>query len=116
MIIYNFNEEKLIEICKRALQEGYSFVQTIWYDSYEREEGVPSGGCTISKEEVKKAIENEDIFEILPENPGCGGCAELNFIKKTEYIEFYHVEDYDEFLTHSPAYALRAKRWGILYV
>jgi hypothetical protein len=94
--IYDFTEQVLKEIVKRALEEGYEIRITEWMDEWEREEGCQSVCFNISKEEFYEEYEGS-INAILPE---CTkhGCGELNLTKENDYICCYHVEYTEEYI------------------
>lgn len=89
-------EEDLIKIIKNALNEGYRILQTEWMDEWEREEGCPSVCYELDDEDLEDF--EEDVFMIFPEYTK-NGCSELNFVKESEYIEFYHGEYGDEYIS-----------------
>lgn len=92
----DMNEEDLVKIIKNALSEGYSILQTEWLDEWEREEGCPSVSYELDECDLEDWEEN--VFMIFPEYTK-NGCSELNFIKGNEYIEFYHGEYGDEYIS-----------------
>lgn len=97
--IYDYTEEQLVEVIKKALSEGYSLLLTEWVNEWEREEGCPSVCYELSEEEYKGY--EEDVYSVLPDyssNYSRGGCSELNLIKDGEYICFYHDEYEDNYI------------------
>ena len=96
--IYDFDGEMLDIIVKKALKKGYKIRKTEWLDNWEREEGCPSVDHYLDDEDLEEFYEYEDSFYIFPEEPSKYGCAELNFVKGSEYICFYHIERGDEYI------------------
>lgn len=97
--IYDYTEEQLIEIVRKALNKGYKLLLTEWVDEWEREEGCPSVCHELAEENYKDFEEN--IYSILPDYSNTysrGGCSELNIVKDNEYICFYHDEYGDNYI------------------
>ena len=94
--IYNFEIELVEEIIRHAMKKGYNIQITEWIDEWEREEGCPSISRLISSEKYYKEYEGREYY-LLPKSNKYG-CSELNFIKGSEYVCFYHTELNDTYI------------------
>jgi len=90
----SLTDEEMKTIIKNALNEGYEVRRTEWLDEWERDMGEPSVCYELDEGDLEEYEYNPClILEDYPKD----GCAELNFVKDDEYINFYHIERTEEY-------------------